>query len=270
MMPAIQHVINASLPKRPPNFRLLSTEAPVLATVHRGNIFEERSMKILQDHLSMSLRRVGGKSDGGVDLMGWWWLPPSDMEPPHDQKAPDSNSDSSPKRRRLRVLAQCKAEKKKAGPHYVREMEGVLHRYMSLTNSSSSGASQYPLVALLVSESPFTKSTILRAQSSPVPFFLLHIPPLLDPRETEEVPDEETNKIGTAVWNPALAGVRGLLEGKIEARWERSLSGAGRPGLWWSGKRLKSWTPDGMSEEQLTMENEDNFFAALAEETPVA
>ncbi|KAJ7430589.1 hypothetical protein B0H11DRAFT_2166075 [Mycena galericulata] len=219
--------------------RFLSTVSPILATVHRGNIFEERSMKVLQDHLSMSLRRVGGKSDGGIDLMGWWWLPPTESEPPH-------NTSESPKRRRLRVLAQCKAEKKKASPNYVREMEGVLHRYMSLTDTSSSGSSQYRLVALLVSESPFTKSTLLRAQSSPVPFFLLHIPPLPHPHPdaTEDV-DEEPNKIGTAVWNPALAGVHGLLQGKMEARWERSLT------------------------EQLTMENEDRFFEALAEEKVV-
>ncbi|KAJ7721958.1 hypothetical protein DFH07DRAFT_760221 [Mycena maculata] len=239
--------------------RFLSAVSPILATVHRGNNFEERSMKILQDHLSMSLRRVGGKSDGGIDLMGWWWLPPAESEP---QNVPDA----LPPRRRLRVLAQCKAEKKKAGPHYVREMEGVLHRYMSLTGSASSASSQYPLVALLVSESSFTKSTILRAQSSPVPFFLLHIPPLPDPDATEDV-DEEPSKIGTAVWNPALAGTRGLLQGKMEARWERSLTGAGRPGVWWNGQRLRSWTPDGDSEEELTMENEDRFFEALAEGT---
>ncbi|KAJ7660061.1 hypothetical protein B0H17DRAFT_954317 [Mycena rosella] len=245
--------------------RSLSTASPILTTVQRGNVFEERSKKILQDHLSMSLRRVGGKSDGGIDLMGWWWLPPADSDP--QGPAPGA----PPTRRRLRVLAQCKAEKKKMGPNYVREMEGVLHRYMSLVRPSASpglslsSSSQEPLVALLVSESPFTKSTILRAQSSPVPFFLLHIPPIPetdadeDPPE-DEAPPEDATRIGTAVWNPALAGVRGLLEGKMEARWERSLTGAGRPGLWWGGKRLSSWTPDG-GFEQLTMENEDRFFA---------
>ncbi|KAJ6631175.1 hypothetical protein B0H10DRAFT_1773091 [Mycena sp. CBHHK59/15] len=225
----------------------------MLATVHRGNFFEERSMKLLQDNLSMSLRRVGGKSDGGIDLMGWWWLPPSDSEPV-------AGRDALLARRRLRVLAQCKAEKKKASPKYVREMEGVLHRYMSLTQP----AAQYPLVALLVSESPFTKSTLLRAQSSPVPFFLLHVPPVPGPGAEED--REEPGRIGTAVWNPALAGVRGLLGGKMEARWERSMKGGGRPGLWWGGQRLRSWTPDGAADDQLTLENEDKIFEALAED----
>ena len=46
-----------------------------LSTVHRGVAFEERTMRLLQEGLSMSLRRVGGKADGGIDLQGWWWLP---------------------------------------------------------------------------------------------------------------------------------------------------------------------------------------------------
>ncbi|KAF7349228.1 hypothetical protein MSAN_01712200 [Mycena sanguinolenta] len=202
--------------------------------------------------------------------MGWWWLPPP------ESVSGDPTNQPGLSRRRLRVLAQCKAEKRKASPKYVREMEGVLHRYMALSNSPVSlGAaaitSQYPLVALLVSESPFTKATILRAQSSPVPFFLLHIPPLLDPgvtasdEESDANAEEETeNKIGSAVWNPAL--VRGLLGGKMEVRWERSPTGVGRPGLWWGGKRLQSWTPENASD--LTLENEDSVSDALAKEQP--
>ncbi|KAJ7268674.1 hypothetical protein B0H12DRAFT_1096096, partial [Mycena haematopus] len=76
------------------------------------------------------------------------------------------------------------SRKKKGSPKYVREMEGVLHRYMSLLNpqplSGLPRPRRNPLVALLGVQSPFTKATILRAQSSPVPFFLLHIPPLPD------------------------------------------------------------------------------------------
>ncbi|KAJ7637088.1 hypothetical protein FB45DRAFT_1025169 [Roridomyces roridus] len=208
--------------------RFTSNLAPILTTVQKGNLFEERSMRILQDNLSMSLRRVGGKSDGGIDLMGWWWLPHS-----------NSAADDVTKRRRLRVLAQCKAEKKKTGPNYVRELEGVMHRFMPLPNSSSNSES---LVALLVSESPFTKSTLLRAQSSPLPFFLLHIPPI-------HGADEELSQIGTAVWNPALAGVNGLFQGQMEVRWERSLTGVGRPGLWCGGQRVQSWTPEGPHDE---------------------
>jgi hypothetical protein len=204
----------------------------------------------------MSLKRVGGKSDGGIDLMGWWWLPPAVTgNLPKTKNAVAFDSSSSPSqigRRRLRVLAQCKAEKKKMGPHYVREMEGVLHRYIArnqeLLQSSGVEATNetdhYPLVGLLISQSRFTPSTVLRAQSSPVPFLLLHIPPL---PSLEEEGSEETG-IGMAIWNPALAGEKGLLGGQVEVRWERSMSGggtsAGRPVLWWEGRRLGSWTPE--------------------------
>lgn len=239
----------------------LKANLSTIATVHRGTAFEKRSLKVLHDDMSMSLRRVGGKSDGGIDLLGWWWLPTN------------GSLVSDPPRRRFRVLAQCKAEKKKTSPKYVREMEGVLHRYMSLekganiptttpTTNAVFHTSQYPLVALLISESPFTKSTILRAQSSPVPFFLLHIPPRLNP--TDDNSSERDDKVGSAVWNPALAGIRGLLGGQMETRWERSPEGGGRPGLWWHGQKLRSWTPNFDSEE-LNMEAEDMIFERLAQ-----
>jgi hypothetical protein len=208
----------------------------------------------------MSLRRVGGKSDGGIDLLGWWWLPTN-----------GSSAVNAP-RRRLRVLAQCKAEKKKTSPKYVREMEGVLHRYMSLEKrpvipaevtlptDPAFQAAQYPLVALLISESPFTKSTILRAQSSPVPFFLLHIPPMVEP--SNDTPIEQV--IGAAIWNPALAGTWGLLGGQMETRWERAPAGGGRLGLWWNGQKLRSWTPDSSESDELDMKNEDKYFEDLS------
>ena len=62
----------------------------------------------------MSLRRVGGKSDGGIDLLGWWWWLP----------APGSRAClSTTPRRRPRVLAQRKVEKKEMSPQ-VRSRDG--------------------------------------------------------------------------------------------------------------------------------------------------
>jgi Protein of unknown function (DUF2034) len=46
-----------------------------LSTVHRGTAFEKRALALLTEHMSMSLTRVGGSYDGGVDLIGWWWVP---------------------------------------------------------------------------------------------------------------------------------------------------------------------------------------------------
>ncbi|TFK47580.1 hypothetical protein OE88DRAFT_1665786 [Heliocybe sulcata] len=193
---------------------------PTPSATHKGVAFEKRSLRILQEHLSMSLQRIGGKDDGGVDLRGWWWLPPPHMT------VNNANED----RRRVRVIAQCKAEKKKMGPNYVRELEGVMHR--DLTEEAP-----YAAVALLISESAFTASTLRLAQSSKIPLLLLHLPS----------DDDESGLpvISTAFWNSALMGQHGILGGGIDIRWERSPDGSsGRPGLWYRGERLKSWIPD--------------------------
>lgn len=194
--------------------RGISTALAMLSTVHRGAAFEKRALRLLQANLSMSLNRVGGKSDGGIDLRGWWWLPFTQNafnDPTH--------------RQRVRVFAQCKAEKKKIGPKYIREMEGVLHRHFDDPN---------PMVALFVSESLFTKEALLRMQSSSIPFFLLHLPSMHE------------DGIGSMVWNHALSGTNGLLQGKMEARWERSEDSdkVGRPSLWVQNQRAPSWTPE--------------------------
>jgi hypothetical protein len=57
--------------------------------------------------LGYNVRRVGGRSDGGIDLVGTWSVP------------------STPEA--LRVLIQCKAtaQNTKVGPHLIRELEGT-------------------------------------------------------------------------------------------------------------------------------------------------
>lgn len=210
-----------------------------LSAVHRGIAFEERSMRLLQDSLSMSLRRVGGKADGGIDLQGWWWLP-SDT----------ASHDASPREyRRLRVLAQCKTEAKKMSPKYVREMEGVLHRYCAEQprnelDQFEEDIKGFHIVGMLISSSPFSKLAALRAHSSPLPFILMHIPEHDHFEDTEDA-DSVDGALGSIVFNPALGGVNGILRGQCEARWEYpAQSAGGRLGLWWRGTRLHSWVPD--------------------------
>ena len=218
-----------------PNTRSRVTTTVMISSVHRGAAFERRAMRLLQTNLSMSLNRVGGKSDGGIDLQGWWWLP----------FASSAFTDPA-NRRRVRVFAQCKAEKKKIGPKYIREMEGVLHRYFDDPN---------PLVALFISESHFTKEALLRMQSSSIPFFLLHLP------------SEHKDDIGSMVWNHALSGTSGLLQGKVEARWERCLDsdGVGRPSLWIQNQRAPSWTPEGL---ELYAMNHSSYTPRITLTTP--
>lgn len=235
--------------------RSISSITPeFVSTVHRGTAFEELSLRLLREHLSMSLRRVGGKDDGGIDLQGWWWLPSYD------------SSSASPTR--IRVLAQCKAERKKSGPKYVREMEGVLHRYLNVEKDH--------VVGLLISSSRFTKAALLRAHSSLLPLILLHIPlgendiglphdlrtsaPDVDTSpesvqenkvpqtcgECLEAPREGTASFGSLVFNQALGAPTGILRGILEPRWEYNHSSmfGGRPGLWLNGQRLTNWIPE--------------------------
>ncbi|KAI0058135.1 hypothetical protein BV25DRAFT_1919509 [Artomyces pyxidatus] len=232
----------------------------LLSAVHRGTAFENRSLTLLRDHLSMSLTRVGGKSDGGVDLMGWWWVPEFGHLHSEPEKRAFDHTDADATllperipRRRLRVLAQCKAEKKKMGPAYLRELEGVVYKHVASDGSqppshaeSSSPRPAQPLVALLISQSPFTRACLLAAQSSPVPLFLVHLPHDLA-GDSDATPADAVGGIGQVFGNPALVSTAGVLRGEVEIRWERlpnSDGGLGRPGLWWRGQRLDSWTPD--------------------------
>lgn len=212
--------------------RFLTTK---VSTVHQGTAFERHSLEVLQQNMSMSLKQVGGKEDGGIDLIGWWWLPEISS-----RGTGTSGTISLARRRRIRVIGQCKAEKKKMGPNYFRELEGVLYRYMTnpvdrkkYFEPHDGGSQGLPVVALLISQSPFTKTTIINANSSRIPSILLHLPG-----------DTETAQLGTAWVNPALSGSEGLLGGRMELRWERNPElQHGRPAMWWDGVRLPAYTP---------------------------
>ncbi|KAL5476960.1 hypothetical protein ACEPAI_3146 [Sanghuangporus weigelae] len=226
-----------------------SPSAETLSSVHRGTAFENRAMMMLR-YLSMSLTRIGGRSDGGIDLQGWWWLPaPSPTSRSNDPEQADLVTDNTGiHRRRIRVLAQCKAERKKLGPNYVRELEGVLYRHLHLIPSHEQDTKTLPTVALLVSESEFTKATVLCALSSPLPFFLLHLPRLSSSNTSKVAVEDDpksTDGFASAIWNPALGGQKGILGGEIDLRWELSQDPTipRRPSLWFHSTHLESWVP---------------------------
>jgi hypothetical protein len=124
-----------------------------------------------------------------------------------------------------------------------------------------------PIIALLVSESAFTRHCLLAAHASPLPSLLVHIPPP-PPPPPHLNPSRNSGSAGVSVGvgvggsaigaifgNPALVSAKGLLGGETEIRWERGGSGvpssgmlggagAGRPRLWWQGQPLPSWTPE--------------------------
>lgn len=79
--------------------------------------------------LGFSLRRIGGSSDFGIDLLGEWSVPSSD--------------------RPLRVLVQCKSIQR-PGPHLIRELEGAFA-------GAPPGWRGSGVLGLLATEKPATK-----------------------------------------------------------------------------------------------------------------
>ncbi|KAJ9119088.1 hypothetical protein QFC22_003579 [Naganishia vaughanmartiniae] len=213
-----------------------------LPTVILGNGFELHCQRLLSQQMHMSLVRIGGKGDGGIDLRGWWDIP--------DTREPVSVNEQA-SLRRIRVLAQCKAEKKAPGPRLVREMEGVARReYDLLKEESHHGLAESsdtqaggsialePVVALLCSSSGFSPAAVVEANRSRTPMLLLHIP--FDYQEMLlSTPDPITNAVDHellekmpmtlqgAFWNAALMGSRGLLRDGWELRKEFSQSVTG-------------------------------------------
>ncbi|KAJ9103260.1 hypothetical protein QFC21_002683 [Naganishia friedmannii] len=210
-----------------------------LPTVILGNGFELHCQRLLQQQMRMSVVRIGGKGDGGIDLRGWWSIPDARHILADDKPAV---------LRRIRVLAQCKAEKKPPGPRLIREMEGVArreydllkeeshsHRLTESGDTASPGPSivSEPVVALLCSSSGFSPAAVVEANRSRTPMLLLHIP--FDYQEillstpdpmTSAVDHELLERMPTTVqgafWNAALMGSRGLLGDGWELRKEFS------------------------------------------------
>ncbi|KAL1956906.1 hypothetical protein VTO42DRAFT_6653 [Malbranchea cinnamomea] len=74
------------------------------STVYIGTRYEYTIAESLRRY-RLSLTRIGGRADSGIDLLGTWNLPSL----PHP----------------LRVIVQCKALKTKLGPNIIRELEGT-------------------------------------------------------------------------------------------------------------------------------------------------
>ncbi|GFZ52353.1 hypothetical protein JCM24511_10126 [Saitozyma sp. JCM 24511] len=298
-----------------------------LAAVRRstrdiGLAFEKHALRFCNHHLHMSLRRVGGAGDGGVDLRGWWWVP-GDARSGSGSSAGDGSG-----ARRIRVIGQCKAEKKGLGPKVVRELEGVMahlrgeqrkragglhlvpgkqagmsalghwiptnglfasllqwsHAYATGMYSkgkerASDPTEEDPLdtIAVLLSQSGFSRNAMTHASRSSTPFLLVHLPggqpyPLpsstsadleseteteTDPRTEAGGPErgaEDDMLVEGAWWNAALAGPQGVLGGKMELKREILLGSGRHPttgepevkarvGGWYDGKRFSRVGP---------------------------
>ncbi|KAI9811852.1 MAG: hypothetical protein M1827_005203 [Pycnora praestabilis] len=79
-------------------------DLPTTSTTYVGTHYEYTVASALQ-RLNLSLIRVGGRSDFGIDLIGQWMLPSLPYP--------------------LKVIVQCKALNRAPGPNLIREMEGA-------------------------------------------------------------------------------------------------------------------------------------------------
>ncbi|KAK8849614.1 hypothetical protein IAR55_004949 [Kwoniella newhampshirensis] len=282
-------ILRTSRASRPrPLIQAVSTRR---TTIDIGTSFELHALRFLTERLFMTLRRVGGAGDGGVDLRGWWWVP---RGAPSGIKASSPNPDPNPNpnlisrsttseaqirkgnndgdmdvdgAKRIRVMVQCKAEKNSVGPRAVREMEGVMSQLQSRNQSppafppaSSSPSPSVPSItddsiALLISQSGFSKNAMLHATKSNTPLMLVHLPggqPFDDltltstaksesrPRTSDEDEDDEI-EAESIWWNKALS--EGVLRNKVDIRREVLPSGGVRVGLWTEGGRMRSMEP---------------------------
>ncbi|KAI1369660.1 hypothetical protein F5Y08DRAFT_99988 [Xylaria arbuscula] len=111
------------------------TGLDVASNVFIGTHYEYSIASALRP-LGFDLRRIGGQSDKGIDLLGTWTVP------------------SAPTHLPLRVLIQCKAYSTsgaaRIGPQFIRELEGA---YVG----APAGWRGSGVVALFVTQRPATK-----------------------------------------------------------------------------------------------------------------
>ncbi|KAI2473081.1 hypothetical protein F4781DRAFT_261487 [Annulohypoxylon bovei var. microspora] len=159
------HARSSSTSTSPPNHTLLYPENPgsssehhdlasyaayaartgldVTSKTYAGTRYEYTVAAALST-LGFELRRIGGRDDCGIDLLGTWRLP----------TAPPSSPNPPPP---LRVLVQCKAssaQSTKVGPHQIRELEGAFAGAPAGWRSSSPGSG---VLGFLVAQKPATK-----------------------------------------------------------------------------------------------------------------
>jgi hypothetical protein len=99
------------------------------STVYTGTHYEYTAQASLE-RLRIKLKRVGGRSDYGIDLLGTWTLP----------------SKASP----MKILVQCKARAVKPTPSEIRELEGTFV-------GAPSGWRGSGVLAILVAQKEATK-----------------------------------------------------------------------------------------------------------------
>ncbi|KAH7031321.1 uncharacterized protein B0I36DRAFT_323685 [Microdochium trichocladiopsis] len=131
------------------------------STTYVGTHYEYMVAASLR-RLGFDLRRIGGRSDGGIDLLGTWTVPslgPSTAGMRTDKENSSSSSSSRDERNTatLRIILQCKAYTAKAGPQHIRELEGAFIAAPPGWRTTGSSSSTGGVVGVLVAQKPATK-----------------------------------------------------------------------------------------------------------------
>lgn len=187
--------------------------APKRSTVEIGTSYENLSRDVLSSLFpGMTLDRVGGAHDGGIDLRGWWLVPPPVSSEPSTEPI------------RIRVIVQCKAESKKSGPVHLRELHGAYTAQPRAAAAAAAAAAGEKAagaqVGVLVSKAGFSKQATIVATAASIPMILVHLSELGEPV--------------SILCNEALTQ---LLDARIEVRLHRS-SSSERPVVYLDGRRL--------------------------------
>lgn len=196
-----------------------------------GTAFELATLSFLtKQPLCLSLIRVGGKNDRGVDLRGWWELPqlsPLKISASSAQRISSSKQKAEVeeirRRKRWSVIVQCKAESKAVGPGVVRELEGTVG-FEVMDKDTISGRViaevegepkriKSQTVGILVSQGGFSKEALLRAAASALPLSLIELDfrsPNI-PSKSIVIQDKNNKPISSTItFNPALRSLLGL------------------------------------------------------------
>jgi hypothetical protein len=113
-----------------------ASEAP---SAHaRGLSFELAAVALLQSH-GMTVRRCGGASDEGIDLIGWWDLP---QQP------------------RLPLIGQCKRHTKSASTAQLRDFEHAMANTSLHKSLPEVAPSPAALLGVFVSHAGFSSLAI--------------------------------------------------------------------------------------------------------------
>ena len=135
------------------------------SSVYLGTRYEYLIQRHLQDHLGFDLTRVGGKGDGGIDLIGTWTLPSSSALAIASGNSANGGVTKLSSKPTFRILLQAKrlTNTRKPMPALMRELEGTI------ISSFSSRALQEAFAAHRIRRSPYLPDNVSvgASESSP-------------------------------------------------------------------------------------------------------